>query len=104
MAEELLTVKEAAQRLKMHPQTIRRWIKRGLLRASRVGRRQWRIRESDLSVEPPRHSAEELARRAAAVEAILAIRKELEGCGVSVAELMAESRRQLERRDGTRRD
>jgi len=104
MAEELLTVKEAASRLKMHPQTLRRWIRRGLLRASKVGSRQWRIKESDLGLDAPRPRAEELERRAAAVERIIAIRKELEGCRVSVDELIRESRRQLERRDGSRRD
>lgn len=104
MAEELLTVKEAAKRLKIHPQTIRRWIRRGLLRASKVGPRQWRIRESDLAVEPPRPSAEELERRAAAVARLLAVREELRGCGVSARELVEESRRELERRHGTGRD
>ena len=104
MAEELLTVKEAASRLKMHPQTLRRWIRRGLLRASKVGSRQWRIKESDLGLDAPRPRAEELERRAAAVERLLAAREELRDCGVSARELVAESRRELERRHARGRD
>ena len=53
---ELLTVKEAAQRLKVNPQTVRRWIGRGVLPAARLGGgKEWRIRAEDLGlvlVEP----------------------------------------------------
>jgi len=49
MASELLTIKEVADRLKLNPQTVRRWVRAGLLPASRVGRRQWRVREQDLA-------------------------------------------------------
>ncbi|MGD8237774.1 MAG: helix-turn-helix domain-containing protein [Armatimonadota bacterium] len=104
MAEELLTVKEAARRLKMHPQTLRRWIRRGLLRASKVGPRQWRIREADLPTQPARPSSAELERRRKAVEGLLALREELRRRGVSAQELFRESRRELEQRHATSRD
>ena len=36
--EELLTVDEVARRLKLHPETVRRWIRPGKLRAISLGR------------------------------------------------------------------
>lgn len=35
--EELLTLKEAAQVLKVHPNTLRAWDKKGILIAVRIG-------------------------------------------------------------------
>lgn len=35
---EVFTLPEVAQKLKKHPQTIRRWIRKGLLPAVRVGK------------------------------------------------------------------
>jgi excisionase family DNA binding protein len=95
---ELLTVKEVAGRLKLNPQTVRRWIKRGLLPAARVGGKEWRIRESDLEAAFSRPSAAELRRRRAAVRQLLEIRKRWAASGLSVAEIMAESRAELEQR------
>ncbi len=46
--EELLTVREAADWLKLNQQTLRNMIDRGELRAVRVGSRRVRIRRSDL--------------------------------------------------------
>jgi len=43
----LLTVPEAARRARCAPETVRRWIRSGQLRASKVGSRQV-IAESDL--------------------------------------------------------
>jgi len=43
----LLTVPEAARRARCTPETVRRWIRSGQLRASKVGSRQV-IAESDL--------------------------------------------------------
>jgi len=104
MADEVLTVAQVAKRLKVHPETVRRWIRRGLLRAFKVGARQWRIREADLLMQPARPTPAELERRRKAVEGILALREELRGRGISVQELIDESRRELERRHGTDRE
>jgi excisionase family DNA binding protein len=35
---DVMTVREAAERLRTHPETIRRWIRAGLLPARLVGR------------------------------------------------------------------
>lgn len=104
MSRELLTVEEAAERLKMNPQTVRRWIRQGLLPAAKIGRKEWRIDEADLLPALARPSATELARRGQAVDRLLALRDRLQAgkTAVSLAELMAESRRELERRDETR--
>ncbi len=47
MQDEILTVEEAAQYLKVDPVTIRNIIRRGLLPAMKVGR-IYRIRRADL--------------------------------------------------------
>ncbi len=46
--DDLLTVPEAAERLKVSGVTVSRWIKQGRLRALKVGPRAVRIREEDL--------------------------------------------------------
>jgi excisionase family DNA binding protein len=48
--QEVLTVKEAAARLKLNPETIRRWIKSGRIRAVSLGsdRAGFRIPESEV--------------------------------------------------------
>ncbi len=46
--ELLLTVEQTAQRLQLHPDTVRRQLVRGALRGVRRGR-QWRIPESALT-------------------------------------------------------
>lgn len=45
---KLFTVEETATLLKLHPETIRRYIKKGILRAVRL-RRQYRIKEEHLN-------------------------------------------------------
>ena len=47
LKEELLTVKEVADYLRVSRVTIWRWCQEGTLPASRVGR-NWRIRRDDL--------------------------------------------------------
>lgn len=47
MSEELSTVEEAAERLKLHPKTVLRFIREGRLKATRVGR-AYRISRADL--------------------------------------------------------
>jgi excisionase family DNA binding protein len=43
MEDELLTVEEAAKRVKMHPVTVRRLLRDGQLPGRKVGTRQWRV-------------------------------------------------------------
>ena len=45
----LLTIAEAAERLRVNPKTLRRWIAGDELAAYRVGR-QWRISEDQLMI------------------------------------------------------
>jgi excisionase family DNA binding protein len=47
MTDEVLTIKEVAALLQLHPKTIGRLIKRGELPAQRIGR-QWRMRRVDV--------------------------------------------------------
>lgn len=47
MAEQLLTPEQAAERLAMKPRTVKDWLQKGKLPASRAGK-CWRIREADL--------------------------------------------------------
>jgi len=47
--EELLTIKEAAKALKVHPNTLRDWDKKGILKAVRIGiKRALRYRKEDI--------------------------------------------------------
>lgn len=48
--EHLFTVEETAERLKVHPETVRRWLRDGILTGYRLTRRAgWRIPESELT-------------------------------------------------------
>jgi excisionase family DNA binding protein len=44
----LLTTKQAAARLKIHINTLYRWIKLGIVPAHKIGMQNWYIREADL--------------------------------------------------------
>ncbi len=47
--EELLTLKEAANVLKLHPNTLRDWDKKGILKAVRIGiKKSLRYRKEDI--------------------------------------------------------
>lgn len=71
MPDELLTVAEVAEILKLNAQTIRNWLERGELPYIRLGTRRVRIRQSDLdafieagstpapSEEPPAEEVDE---------------------------------------------
>ena len=52
MAEEFLTVEQAAARLHVHPITIRRHLRSGTLRGSKLGK-LWRVPESALLESMP---------------------------------------------------
>ena len=45
---ELVGVPEAAHYCDVDPRTVRRWIAKGQLRASKAGPRRWMIRRSDI--------------------------------------------------------
>jgi excisionase family DNA binding protein len=46
----LLTVAEVAERLRTHPETVRRWMREGKLRGVRLGgpKLGWRVAEAEL--------------------------------------------------------
>ena len=47
--ERWFTVEQIAEKLQVHPQTIRRWLREGALRGRNFGGRTgYRVRESDL--------------------------------------------------------
>ncbi len=45
--ENLLSIDETAEKLKSHPETVRRFIREGQLAGVKLGR-SWRVREADL--------------------------------------------------------
>lgn len=45
--QELLTLKQASELLKVHPNTLRAWDKKGILRAVRIGERGLRRYKRD---------------------------------------------------------
>ncbi len=48
MSEELLTVSEAATRLKIHEGTLRRMLQAGEIKGMKFGAREWRIPDREL--------------------------------------------------------
>lgn len=58
--ETQLTVREVAERLRTHEETVRRWLKAGRLKGYRPGgdKTGWRIRESALEEFIAAHEAE----------------------------------------------
>jgi excisionase family DNA binding protein len=47
MGEEILTTREVAELLKLHPKTVNKLAKSGRVPAYRIGR-QWRFRKSEI--------------------------------------------------------
>ena len=60
-----LTVEETADRLSVHSQTVRRWLRSGQLEGTSINRRAgWRISETEVQrflSEGPREAKEKLA-------------------------------------------
>ena len=48
MEDELLTVDEAAKRLKIHNVTLRKMLREGKVRGMKFGAREWRVPASSL--------------------------------------------------------
>lgn len=46
----LLTTEEAAKILKIHPVTLRNWLRKGKIQGVKISEREWRIPESALQV------------------------------------------------------
>lgn len=45
--DNLLSVEDAAEKLGLHPETLRRWLRAKRIGGVRVGRK-WKLRESDI--------------------------------------------------------
>ncbi len=115
MAEMLLTVEQAAERLQLHPESVRRQIRRGVLRGIKRGR-VLRIPESaivenavtipatasqeytapvstaqpqELQSATPRPTAQEIARRRAELDALERLFEE-QNAEAAAAEVMAQ--------------
>lgn len=101
--DPLLTVAETAERLRVHPITVRRYIASGRLAAVRAGRNV-RVRESAVEAfiggsqpgQPP--SQDELKRRRFLVTKMRRLRDNQLPLGISTAELIRQGREELERR------
>jgi excisionase family DNA binding protein len=102
MPTEMLTVDEAARRLKMNPQTVRRWIRSGLLSAHKIGGKEYRINADDLEARVTQPTPVQAAQRTANVSRLLSLRERLRGRDLSVMALLAESREELEGRNAAR--
>jgi excisionase family DNA binding protein len=118
---QYLTVREVAERLRLHPITVRRHIAAGRILAVRIGRavrvaeeevskfghQETRIAERQAQYRTktvPKHpyrwrpTAEEKRRRRRAVDAILRFRARQKPGGPSAEQLVREGRKELERR------
>ncbi len=64
-SERWYTVAEAADALHAHPETVREWLRRGLLRGTLINRRAgWRVAQSELDrflTDGPRSPEEKVA-------------------------------------------
>jgi len=48
LLEELLTTEEIARELKYHIETVRKWIREGKLKATRINKKEYRVKRSEL--------------------------------------------------------
>jgi excisionase family DNA binding protein len=69
MEDELLTVDRVAQIVRLHPRTVRRFIREGRLNAKKIGK-QWRIRQNDLDTLAGMGTSDPAAARARKIEGI----------------------------------
>ena len=49
MNDELMTTEEIAKELKYHIETVRKWIREGKLKATRINRKEYRVKRSELT-------------------------------------------------------
>lgn len=103
MAEQFLTVEQAAKRLQVHPYTLRRYLREGKIRAIKISR-HYRIAESALHLEAAPTEKTEIApqkqlRGEARRAAILALAGKYppRTTGSSVERLFAERRLEVAR-------
>ena len=68
-SEQFLTVEQAARRLRVHPMTVRRHLKSGLLRGRKQGK-LWRVAESALNETNNQHTTEQHTTKASNAEPI----------------------------------
>ncbi len=105
MDDELLTVKEVAARLKVNPQTVRRWIRSGRLPAVRVSARGYRVRAAELRrflATPHELTPEERAAAERAMDELYAIRERIARyAGPVLQDLLDEEALELETDDET---
>lgn len=64
--DEVLTVDEVAEYLRVHPITVQRWCRSGDLPAAKIGR-AYRIRKSDLDAWWAKHSPGHPDRRSSSI-------------------------------------
>ena len=95
--ELLLTIEQTAQRLQLHPETVRRQLVRGTLRGIKRGR-SWRVPESALAEAKPENviSREEAKRIGYGF-----LKGRIRGSDEFLAEKHAETQRE-QARDGNR--
>lgn len=91
--EMLLTVEQVAERLQLHPETIRRQLNAGVLRGVRRGR-QWRVPESALTEPTP---AKEFSREEAISKGYGFLKGRIRSSDVFLEEKHAESERERQR-------
>ena len=95
--EMLLTIEQTAQRLQLHPETVRRQLVRGTLRGVKRGR-SWRVPESALAEAKPDNviSREEAKRIGYGF-----LKGRIRGSDAFLAEKHAQTRREREREEAT---